>query len=317
MFRLRQHHPAVPALSLATALLVWLASTHPALAQPGPGIDDIERAKKHYIDADAAMTAGDFKKAAAEYNAAYEITRDTVLFFKIGTAYAEAGDCEQARTFFGRYLAEGNPTDEFREMTNERMEQCQDSDTATGDATTGDTTTGDTTTTGDGAAGDASTGDGATGDGTTGDPDAGDIGDPMGGATPPPSFADSRPTWQRNAAWISVGTSLAFATVGAILGLSAASHEEDIGNLINFRDPVTNQPAVYTGNARLQYEELVSEGESLSNWSRITLGVAGVAAVTAAVFFIVDPGPQADKKSAHIIPTVSPESVGVTAGWRF
>ena len=73
-----------------------------ALAQPSA--PDMERAKDLYKAAEEAVKAGRYSDAARDYGGAYEITRDPVLFFKIGSANEKAGKCELALIYYGRYL---------------------------------------------------------------------------------------------------------------------------------------------------------------------------------------------------------------------
>ena len=65
---------------------------------------DYEAAKRHYQNAEQAAAKKDWNTAAKEYGIAYEITRDAVLFFKLGNAYQLSGDCTRAVEYFERYL---------------------------------------------------------------------------------------------------------------------------------------------------------------------------------------------------------------------
>jgi hypothetical protein len=117
---------------------------------------------------------------------------------------------------------------------------------------------------------------------------------------------------------------VAAATTGAVLGLSASSREEDINTLIDFRDPVNGMPREYEGEVQRQYDNFHDEGEDLERYSAIAFGVAGVGAVAAVVFFIIDPGPGAGSGGGddlsyrpRVTPVVGDDTVGVSAGWRF
>src|SRR5215216_6763625 len=99
--------------SLSAVLAITLSAAtlpRPALAQTAP---DLETAKMHYRNAEQAMTEGRYAGAAAEYIAAYEITQDAVLFYKIAIAHEKAGDCKAAVIYYRRYLAQGKPNGEF------------------------------------------------------------------------------------------------------------------------------------------------------------------------------------------------------------
>ena len=126
------------------------------------------------------------------------------------------------------------------------------------------------------------------------------------------------PGWERTAAWTTVGITFAFGTAAAVLGLSAASREEDIDNLINFRDP-EGQPAIYTGATRDRYRDLVDEGKRLERLSIAALIATGGAAATAAVFFVLDgmrPDEGADlehrARRSGLAPAVTPDGAGLS-----
>jgi tetratricopeptide (TPR) repeat protein len=283
-------------LGAAPCLLAaaWLLPAGPASAQPeGP---DLEAAKQHYQKGESAAAGGEWKTAAREYGAAYEITRDPVLFFKIAESNQNAGDCAAAIVYFRRYLREAPNVEPFRATTEEKIRECEErqaderreEDTAT-------------------------------------DPDAAagvDFApDPAPGALPP-SFVDDEPSWQRTAAWASVGGFVAFTTIGAVLGLSARSRAEDLDNLADFRDSNGN-PATYTGATRERYEDLIDEGEQLERFALIAFGAAGVAAGAAVLFFVLDATRADDEAVAagsrglRVAPAIGADALGVTAGWTF
>src|SRR6185503_16204530 len=134
-----------------------------------------------------------------------------------------------------------NPSDEFRAKTEEALKTCGQKPPPPGNTETGDRQQ-------------------ATGDrqpATAATPDQEAVGKVE---APPKSLEEDEPSWQRTAAWSSVGIAIALATTGAVLGLSAASREEDVDNLIEFRD-AEGQPATYTGATRDRYNDLISEGD--------------------------------------------------------
>jgi hypothetical protein len=135
----------------------------------------------------------------------------------------------------------------------------------------------------------------------------------IGGSDRQPTFADESPGWQRSGAWVSIGVAVAFATTGAVLGLSATSRAEDIDNLIAFRDAM-GQPLEFSSTTRTRYEELIEEGERLSTYSQLAFAAAGAATATAAVLFFLDARAES---SASIVPVAGAHSLGVAAGWRF
>lgn len=320
----------MPRLStlLVSVLVVGFMASSAAAQEPS----DLQKAREHYAAAEQAMKSGDHALAAGEYGKAYEITRDPVLFYKIASAHYEARNCADAVTYFTRYLAEGKPDEKFRAVTQERIDAC----TARAEQGSGDAAA--TAGTGDRPAGSAGQESSAASEGVA-DTSAGPSGDDSGnesanesggessgaataglpgGDARPPSFADQEVTWQSKAAWVSVGLAATFVTAGAVLGLSASSREEDLRNLIEFRY-ADGKPAIYAGNPRARYEDYIDEGERLAGYSRLALGAAGLAAVSATVFFILDArsGKEAAETSAQIAPLATPDALGMSAGWRF
>lgn len=272
---------------------------------------DKDKAREHFISATKAMDAGDYAFAAQQFAIAYDYTKDPVLFYRIGKANHLAGDCQTALVYYKRYLKEANPDEEFTTLTNDLIGECKQklgiadgAGTGTGDTTPGDDDDDDD----DGTGGILMPG---------GDDDDAPPPDPV----KPPSFEDEKPTWKRTAAWVSVGLTVAAVTTGAVLGLSASSREEDIENLISFRDAQGN-PATFDGNTKERYEELIDEGDRLNSLSIVAFGVAGAAAAAAVVFFVLDStssgGEQPVASRNYVTPVVTANGgLGVNAGWSF
>src|SRR5262245_37130912 len=103
--------------------LVLLAGV--ATAQPATDKPDYARAAEIYRDAEAAMAAARFDDAATGYHAAYDITKDPVLFYKIASAYQKGGKCAQAVPFYKRYLAEGKPSPEHAQLASDQLATCE------------------------------------------------------------------------------------------------------------------------------------------------------------------------------------------------
>jgi hypothetical protein len=339
--------------------LVLVAASTAAAAPP-----DYEAAKRHYQAAEKAAAEGKFKLAAREYGIAYDITKDPVLFFKIGHSYDRADDCTTAKVYYLRYLKEGKPAPEYRRRTEALIQACKNrgrrssSDPAPADTPGSGTPASDTpsdvpvsgasriapsptapptppvppasatpppsaapepgtpsapppspaptapapraTTTAPRPAPDAPAA-------APGQPD----GASLTGA--PPDVVEEPPSWQRTAAWTSVGMTFALGTTAAVLALSAGSREEDIQNLIEFRD-AEGRPATYTGATSDRYRDLVDEGDRLDKLSVVALAATGVAAAASAVFFVLD-GMRAgdeDARATGLAPSVSSEGAGLS-----
>jgi tetratricopeptide (TPR) repeat protein len=287
---------------VAIALAAVLAAASPAAAQPAPAPappasaqPDYAAAKQHYQAAEQAAAKGDHATAAREYGIAYDITKDPVLFYKIAQSYQQAGDCTSARAYYGRYLKEGNPSEEFKTKTEEAMRTCGQAQPAQPEPQVG-----------------AAPPAGSQAPAAASDQEA------VGAAAvsaPPRSLEEEEPSWQKTAAWTSVGIAVALVTTGAVLGLSAASREEDVQNLVDFRD-AEGQPATYTGATRERYNDLISEGDRLESLAVVAFAASGVAAASAALFFVLD------ARAAHaddlaLRPTAGPGGVGLSWGGRF
>ena len=108
-------------LGRGVILALILVATSTATAAP----PDYEAAKRHYQAAEKAAAEGKYKLAAREYGIAYDITKDPVLFFKIGYAYDRADDCTTAKVYYLRYLKEGKPAPEFKQRTQALIRACK------------------------------------------------------------------------------------------------------------------------------------------------------------------------------------------------
>jgi tetratricopeptide (TPR) repeat protein len=281
-------------IALAAALAALGIGSGTSWAQEKP---DFKAAAEHYRKAEESMASGDGATAAVEYQVAFDITKDPVLYFKIGQAHDKAGNCAEALTFYQKYLDEAKPQEEYKARTEGLIATCKEKVAATTEPT------------------------------TTPEPEPGtDTGTSTGTSTStnaevttaPPALTDDEGSWQRTAAWTSVGVTIAFATTATVLALSARSREEDIDNLIKFRD-TDGDPARFSGATAERYDDLIDEGERLKGLSIVAFAATGVAAGAAALFFVLDaqreqPG---EAEQAVVTPTVSPDGVGVSAGWRF
>jgi len=96
------------------ATIVALASAAPPRARCGPAPSapskqaptaaDLASARAHFRDAEAAKARGDYKLAAVEYLAAYELFEEPEFFFDVAEVYRLAGDEPNALTYYERYL---------------------------------------------------------------------------------------------------------------------------------------------------------------------------------------------------------------------
>jgi len=323
------------AARFALTVAAPLAGTVPAVghAQPAP---DLTRAKDLYLSGEAAMKDGRFDDAARDYGAAYELSQDAALFYKIGHANERAGKCDVALIYFARYLREGKPNEQFAALTREHIKACGGEPPSSGSPARGsgsepaepgggsgrvepshaDESVGGTATPRDraGAAGDtASEHDGtaagaetrATGAAT---PAAGAA--TPAAATGPAAAAEATlvPPNREKVAWLLGGSAIAFATLGGVLAYAASSSENDVRDLYA---GLAGQTPTFDGATRKRYDDLVAQGERYQHLSWAAFGLAGAAAVGVTVLFLVG----RDDEPAHpppVTPVVGPRSAGVS-----
>src|SRR5687768_10220988 len=95
------------AVVVAAAVLAGAVASPIGRAQPVPDRSpDLERARELYRNAETAMKESRFDDAARDYAAAYEVSKDPALLFKIGRANEAAGRCDVALSYYARYLSD-------------------------------------------------------------------------------------------------------------------------------------------------------------------------------------------------------------------
>ena len=267
------------ALVIASGLAGGLASADPA--------PDFDHAKQLYLAAEDAMTHGNYQDAVAGFGSAYEITKDPVLFYKIGTANQKLGKCDVALVYFGRYIKEAHPTEKYLALTRQRIAECNAAAPVKPVPDAPATTTKPVE--------------------TAPQPDA-----PIA-ATPPPPAHHAHGT---KTGWLLVGGALAFATVGAVLAYSASSSENDISDLYV---GLSGVPPTFDATTQSRYNDHVDEGHRYQYLSWAAFGLAGGAAIAAAIVFAMggDESAEHPTKAARIAPTISPNTLGMAASFRF
>lgn len=278
-------------------------------AQPAPD-PEISRAKDLYKSAEAAMKDGRYNDATRDYGAAYELSKDPALFFKIAHANERAGKCDVALIYYARYLREGQPSEQFIAATKERIAACggdvHDAGAASvqphpGPASSGDHGSGSappgSTGAGSGSAPPGSTGTGA--DSGSADVAAGD-----GSSSPKLVLSPSNPD---KVAWILSGGAIAMITLGGVLAYASSSSENDVRDLyVGF----AGQPATFDGQTQKRYNDLIDEGRRYQHLSWAAFGLAGAAAVGAVILFVIG-GHDESAQHARVTPLVTTRSAGV------
>lgn len=165
-----------------------------SFAQPAPAEPaepNFAQATELYNAASKALDEGRGDDAARDFLAAFEITKDPVLFFKIGSAYEKAGKCSDAVGYYERYLAEAKPEENFVALTKQRIDACK---------------------------------------AATAEPAAEPAAKPAAPA-PAAEAPMAPPSKNQDRAWLFVGGGLAFVTAGVVLAYSAESAEQDVKDL--------------------------------------------------------------------------------------
>jgi tetratricopeptide (TPR) repeat protein len=292
---------------LAAAVVGPHGAGSPTRAQPAPGSaapdggDDVARAKDLYKSAEAAMTDARYADAIRDYGAAYEITKDAVLFYKIGSAHERLGKCDVALIYYRRYLKEGQPSESFVRSTQERIAACGGTIDLVPDQGSASAT--------DPGAGSGGSGSAAgSGEPVPKQPGAGSASALASPGAPAPVLGRHR------GAWLLIGGSIAFLTLGSVLAYSADAAENDVDDLYI---GLNGTPPAFDARTRQRYDDAVAEGQRYQTLSLISFGVAGALAVGAAVWFVVDRTRGEGPGTVRVTPSVTPGGGGVAATLRF
>lgn len=325
---------AVWALRVSALFALCAPGATSAWAQPA----DLTEAAAAYRAGEKAMAAGRYEDAARSYGAAYEISKDPVLFFKLGSALDKGGKCPAAVTYYQRYLREAKPSESFEKLAQSRIAGCEAriareaGAPASPTAPTSPTTTAPSPAGGPPASGlptaeapaspaaptnaptdapatDATTNAPAT-DATTDTPATEPEAQPQ--AAPAETFEG--PSARRTGAWFGVATSLALVTVGSVFALSIESTEDDLRDLYVIR--AGGRPLVYDGAGRDRYDDLVERGEQYRTLAWVSFGLAGAAALTSTVLFLTSDG-ESSRPRAAVAPLLHEHGAGLTAALRF
>jgi tetratricopeptide (TPR) repeat protein len=111
---------AVVALAALVVLVVLMA------ALPARAADDREsRARAHYEVGLGMYHLGNYREAAREFSAGYELSPRPEFLINLGQAYRKLHDLDRAREMFQRYLAQTPPDAPDRRQVQELLEEVQ------------------------------------------------------------------------------------------------------------------------------------------------------------------------------------------------
>jgi hypothetical protein len=210
---------------------------------------DFAKATELYNAATQATNEGRHADAARDFLAAYGITKDPVLFFKIGGAYEKAGACSDALGYYQRYLDEAKPDENFTALTNERIAACKAALSAT----------------------------------KPGEPASDAKPDAPAEAAAAGTFEP--PSQNKDTAWLFVGGGLAFATAGVVLAYSTASAEQDLKDLYVSNQ---GKAPEFDAKTKERYDAIEAEGRRYQYLSWTSFGIAAGCAIGATIFFLRD-----------------------------
>jgi hypothetical protein len=258
-------------------------------------------------------------KAAEEFKAAFEITKDPIVLYNVGEAYAKAQHYEEAIRAFEGYLV-GAPSAKDREEVQRKIVELRKKQRATPAppppvvtpptpvAPPAPAPAPEPTPVPESPYGVAPEGSYPEGAAVT----------PVPPAAPPSQRGSSG---LRLAAWIGVGLTAALLTTSAMMALSAQSREDDLRRAQEFIDPRTGQPLEFSGSIKSDYEQNLSDGQSYKDLSLIFLLVSGAAAAGTATLFILDHYQNGSAAKAgtglRLSGGASPQGASVRLGWSF
>ena len=283
-------------------------AVRPVLAQ------DYAAAGQHFDAAQEAFAAGKFELAAREYQAAFDITKESTLLQSIGESWQRAGNQVKALASYKAYL-QASPQAPDRVAIEERIKAIEAAQAEAAKPAQPTQVPGQPSA----VAGQPPVVAGQP-SAVPGQPPVVDGQPPVVPAqpaavetAPPITPPEPPPSKLRVAGWISVASAVALVTGGAVIGLGAQSRADEIRRRTTL---VTgDQPLVYTDSEREAYTTLQSEGKSYNTAAIALFAVGGVAAATAITLFIVDfvRKPKAEPhKQVLMLPTLGPGTVGLS-----
>jgi hypothetical protein len=333
-------------LGFLSLLFVWGAQ------QPLAEAQDFETAAKHFGAAQDAFSKQHFHAAAAEFQLAYEITKDPVLLYNIGEAWQKAGEGKKAVASYKSYLnAQPNAQDrpdvlKRIKLIESKKYQIADQ-SAPGDAPSTALAEANPLATPPTAAPPAPAPSPApevtpqppASPSAAPTPEAQGLPPPAPTpsvappapavvpgpvpvkeekpAEPPAGLLDEGPVSRlRVGAWIGVAATVAVLTAGAIFGLAAQSRADEISRRFVFVDSSTGQPRPFDAAAQKDYRSLKDDGELYNGLAIGFFTGAGALAVTTAVLFVVD-ARRPQRHALQLAPMVGTRQAGLQLGWSF
>jgi tetratricopeptide (TPR) repeat protein len=294
--------PIAVAVAVAAALAAFsprvaAQPAKPAPAHKKPSQKDLDDARKHFEAAEKAKAKGDFKTAAVEYLAAYELFQEPEFFYDVAEVYKMAGDDEQALTYYEKYL-ELDPTGRGAAAARTAADELRRSIAAKADAAK---RAADEAAAKQKAADDAARQKAAADEAAKQKALADAAAKQKDAETPAPATSASPGRGLRIGGMVSGGAGIVSLGVGIVFGAKASSISKDLSNADTFD--------------QAKYDE----GKAANRNMYIFTGVGAAALVAGGVLYYLGhkQGEQPAPTDVTIAPVLTPSGVALTATGRF
>ena len=302
-------------LWLVLLLVLLLLVPLPVAAQ------DFEAAAKHFQLAQQAFSQKHFRRAATEFEATFEITKDPLLHYNIAEAWQACGEGKKAAAAYAAYLT-ANPSSQDRGDVQKRIRALEVAQFVVPDKSAPES---------EPAAATTPTAPASSVAALATQPAVAPPAPSVAPAPPPPPvanlpsdnkpapglFDEAPPSKLRTAAWIGVAASVVTLTAGTIFGLTAKARGDDVSRALSYVSP-EGLPATFNSAAQADYQSRVNDGRLYDQLSISFLTIGGAVAATTVVLFALDLKRKPAKRDrAWIEPQVAPGQAMLRAGWTF
>src|SRR5438477_4533365 len=111
-------------LAISRPVAFFAAFFAVVLALPAAHADDASDAKTHYQKATAHYAVGEYKEAAAEYEAAYKAKQDPALLYNAAQSHRLANDNQKALLLY-KNIVKLYPTSKYAAESKDRIEKLE------------------------------------------------------------------------------------------------------------------------------------------------------------------------------------------------
>jgi hypothetical protein len=323
---------------IGTALVCLLA--------PAAWAQDYEAAGKHFNAAQESFGKKHFKVAASEFQAAFDITKDSILLYNIGESWEKAGEGKKSVAAYEQYLKLQPKAQDAAEVKKRVAAIKKKKYKLASQSAPGDELPKVAAAPVEPVASPPPTPPAPTPPPATTPPPppdklvTPDFDKPVPTPAPPPAPAvvekkeekkgpvdqpgmidDKPPSKMRVAAWVGVAATVAVLTAGAIMSLAAQSRSDEISRRFRFVDTM-GQPKTFDATLESEVSQLRSEGELYNALGIGFMSGAAALAVVTTTLFAVDyvrgkDAPKPAATSLRLTPMLGKNGGGLAAGWSF